>query len=88
MGVREALDLLGVPAEADASALKGAFTAAVRSAHPDRAGGDGQRLRLVIEAYRMLEPKPPAGLSPRAAKAPIETSTEAKRRRFVAVWAA
>jgi len=42
----------------------------------------------VIEAYRMLEPKPPAGLSPRAAKAPIETSTEAKRRRFVAVWAA
>ena len=89
MGVREALDILGAPARADAAALKGAFNAAVKSAHPDRAGGDDRRLRLVIEAYQLLRPRP-SPLTP-ASPAPIaaaESLAETKRRRFAAAWAA
>jgi len=93
MGIREALDILGAPARADATALKGAFNAAVKSAHPDRMGGDERRLRLVIEAYQLLRPRPPApkissASPPSAPAARAETLAETKRRRFAAAWAA
>jgi curved DNA-binding protein len=57
--------LLGVSPDAGADDLRRAFNRAVKAAHPDRPGGDGERLRQVIEAYRRLGP---AG--PRAAAAP------------------
>jgi curved DNA-binding protein len=47
--------LLGVAPDADADVLRRAFNQAVKDAHPDRPGGDGERLRQVIEAYRRLE---------------------------------
>lgn len=46
--------LLGVGAAADADALTRAYRTAVKAAHPDRAGGDVERLREVIEAHRLL----------------------------------
>jgi curved DNA-binding protein len=48
--------ILGVNAAAGDEALRRAFRAAVKAAHPDRPGGDGERLRRVIEAYRLLRP--------------------------------
>jgi DnaJ-class molecular chaperone len=45
--------LLGVPVGADEAALRQAFLQAVKAARPDR-GGDPERYRLVIAAYRRL----------------------------------
>ena len=89
--VGEALDLLGLPPAADGEALRRAFNAAVKAAHPDRPGGDHERLRLVIEAYRLLQLRPPVPNAPASAPAPTtraETSAQAKLRRFAAAWAA
>ena len=47
--------LLGVPAGADEAAIRQAFLQAVKSARPDR-GGDPERYRDVIAAYRRLRP--------------------------------
>jgi curved DNA-binding protein len=65
----EAWRLLGVEPSADPDVLRRAFNQAVKAAHPDRPGGDGERLRQVIEAYRRLEATaaPPA---PEPAPAP------------------
>jgi len=57
MTTADALRLLGVSDSADADALRAAFRAAAKRAHPDHHGGDGERLRLIIEAYRTLRPK-------------------------------
>ena len=53
----DALRILGVTGEADADALRAAFRQAAKRAHPDHHGGDGEQLRLIIEAYRTLRPK-------------------------------
>jgi DnaJ-class molecular chaperone len=47
--------LLGVPAGADQAAVRHAFLQAVKAARPDR-GGDPERYREVIAAYRRLRP--------------------------------
>jgi curved DNA-binding protein len=52
-----ALRVLGVSDGVDAEALRAAFRDAAKRAHPDHPGGDGERLRLIIEAYRTLRPK-------------------------------
>jgi len=52
--------LLGIAPDATAEDLRRAFNRAVKQAHPDRPGGDGERLRQVIEAYRRLDPVVPA----------------------------
>lgn len=63
--VEAARRLLGVAPGANAHALRLAYLAAVKAAHPDRAGGDSARLRAVIEAYarlraaRQAAPPPP-----------------------------
>jgi hypothetical protein len=88
LGVGEALDLLGLPAAADGETLRRAFNAAVKAAHPDRPGGDHERLRLVIEAYRLLQLRPPAANAAPAPQTRAETSAQAKLRRFTAAWAA
>lgn len=50
---REARRVLNVAEGADAAALRRAFHAAVKAAHPDH-GGDAARLRRVLEAHRLL----------------------------------
>jgi curved DNA-binding protein len=66
IGVREALGVLGVGSDADPRRLRSAYLTAVKAAHPDRAGGDAERLRRVVEAYetlrarRLPEPQPDA----------------------------
>jgi len=57
MSAADALRILGVAGGADADALRAAFREAAKRAHPDHHGGDGERLRLIIEAYRTLRPK-------------------------------
>ena len=54
MTAGQARQLLGLPLGADAAALARAFRTAVKAAHPDRAGGDVERLRQVIEAHKLL----------------------------------
>ncbi len=56
--------LLGIPPGATAEDLRRAFNRAVKAAHPDRPGGDGERLRQVIEAYRRLDAAAPAPSAP------------------------
>lgn len=75
-GVREALAVLGVAADVDAPTLKAAFREAVKAARPDQAGGDAERFRHVIAAYRLIQAHQPgrAALAPpriRPAPAPV-----------------
>jgi len=65
MTTADALRVLGVSGDADADALRAAFRAAAKRAHPDHHGGDGEQVRQVIEAYRLLRPAGPRHLSPR-----------------------
>ena len=55
MTVGQARQLLSLPFGADAAAVNRAFRSAVKSAHPDRPGGDAEKLRQVIEAHRVLK---------------------------------
>lgn len=54
---RRALDVLGLPLEADRRALRMRYSDLVRRYHPDRNGGDRSheaRLQQVVEAYQLL----------------------------------
>lgn len=54
---RRALDLLGLPLDADRKALRTRYSELVRKYHPDRNGGDRsfeKRLQAVVEAYQLL----------------------------------
>jgi hypothetical protein len=54
---RRALDVLGLPLDADRKALRGRYSDLVRRYHPDRNGGDRSyetRLQGVVEAYQLL----------------------------------
>lgn len=69
MDFDQAREVLGVGPSASAEALRGAFRQAVKQAHPDRPGGDSERLRLAIEAFQRLRlvveevtPPPPEAL--------------------------
>lgn len=65
--MRDALGVLGLAEYAEPRRLRDAYLTAVKAAHPDKPGGDAERLRQVIEAYEMLrdrrapEPAPPCG---------------------------
>jgi curved DNA-binding protein len=50
----QARAILGLAADAPPSTWRAAFQREVKAAHPDR-GGDPERVRLVIEAYRFLK---------------------------------
>ena len=54
MSATDARLILEVDQSASPEALRLAFRHAVKSAHPDRPGGDSERLRRVIEAYQIL----------------------------------
>lgn len=54
---RRALDVLGLPLDADRKALRSRYSELVRKYHPDRNGGDRSfeaRLQEVVEAYQLL----------------------------------
>jgi hypothetical protein len=54
---RRALDVLGLPLDADRRALRSRYSELVRKYHPDRNGGDRgheARLQEVVEAYQLL----------------------------------
>jgi curved DNA-binding protein len=66
----QARAILKLAADAPPSTWRAAFQREVKAAHPDR-GGDADRVRLVIEAYRFLkleETKPPPAPGPRPAR--------------------
>jgi len=52
--VRDALGVLGLAEYAEPRQLRDAYLTAVKAAHPDKPGGDAERLRQVIEAYELL----------------------------------
>lgn len=54
---RRALELLGLPLDADRQDLRSRYSQLVRKYHPDRNGGDRSfetRLQQVVEAYQLL----------------------------------
>src|SRR5215472_1946751 len=55
-GQRDYYDVLGVPSDADAKALKSAFRKLALRCHPDRnkATGAQERFREIVEAYAVL----------------------------------
>lgn len=55
MTPKRAREVLNAPSNADPATLARAFRAAVKACHPDREGGDAERLRQVIEAHRILQ---------------------------------
>lgn len=55
MTEREARALLGLPRAFARDELTAAFRAAVKASRPDQPGGDAERFRRVIEAYRLLQ---------------------------------
>ena len=54
-GLNEAFAVLGLHGPAEQDALTRAFRLAVKSARPDVAGGDAERFRRVIAAYRLIQ---------------------------------
>jgi hypothetical protein len=69
----EARAVLGVAVGATPDQVRVAYRAALRRSHPDLHGGDGDRTRAVVTAYRVLrdeagtEPEPEPGSEPGAA---------------------
>ena len=58
--LKEAYALIGLHGPVDGMALKSAFRAAVKAARPDHPGGDADRFRKVIAAWRMIQTQQPA----------------------------
>jgi curved DNA-binding protein len=56
----EAYALLGLPGPAEGAALTAAFRSAVKAADPAREGGDAERFRKVIAAWRLIQAEAPA----------------------------
>ena len=86
----EAFAVLGLHGPAEQDALARAFRLAVKSARPDQPGGDAERFRRVISAYRLIQSHglrpalaapvhrpaalPVVGLTPRQAIAGADTT--------------
>ena len=68
--LREAYILLGLTGPADVAAVRRAFRTAVKEARPDMPGGDADRFRRVIDAYRLIQSTGPvrAALEPPKAR--------------------
>jgi len=55
ISLKAAREVLGVGPFFSAGELRRAFREAAKRAHPDRAGGGGERFRQVVEAYHRLQ---------------------------------
>jgi curved DNA-binding protein len=64
MSVRDARTVLGLAEGDDPRRLRDAYLAAVKASHPDKPGGDAERLRCVVEAYALLKSAPAAPTNP------------------------
>jgi len=60
---REAYALLGLHGPVDGAALKRAFRQAVKAARPDLPGGDADRFRRIIAAWRLIQQAGPGHLA-------------------------
>ncbi len=60
----DALAILGLDRSTDWPAVRGAYRAAMRVAHPDLASGDSDRARRLNEAFAVLEPVFRRGMPP------------------------
>lgn len=60
--IREAYALLGLHGPVDGAALTGAFRQAVKAARPDLPGGDADRFRRIIAAWRLIQQTGPGHL--------------------------
>ncbi len=49
--------ILGVPENADEETIKKAFRELAKKYHPDRPGGDAEKFKKIVEAYRVLSDK-------------------------------
>ena len=70
----QARAILKLAADAPSSTWRAAFQREAKAAHPDR-GGDSERMRLVIEAYRFLKTMGVSGHAPRPEPRPRPRST-------------
>lgn len=61
----DARRLLGLEGPAGPQALAAAFRTTIKAARPDQPGGDAERFRRVIAAYRLLQTQTPALPAPR-----------------------
>lgn len=66
----EAWALLGLTGPADAEALRAAFRSAVKAARPDAPGGDDERFRKIIAAWRLVQQPAPLALAAPDSPAP------------------
>ncbi len=57
--ISDAYALLGLPGPASPESVTAAFRLAVKAARPDVAGGDAERFRRLIAAYRLIQSTPP-----------------------------
>jgi len=74
LSLRDAYGLLGLHGPVEPRRLAELFRAAVKSARPDQPGGDAERFRRVIEAYRLIQKRGglgPALDAPRARPIPL-----------------
>ena len=55
MTPKDARALLGLTGPVGGDALKSAFRTAAKAARPDQGGGDPEKFRRIIEAYRLLQ---------------------------------
>ena len=76
---KEACALLGLAEPVGGATLKLAFRAAAKASRPDHPGGDEERFRRVIEAYRLLQTLETA----RAVTAPAQPRPEPRPERPV-----
>ena len=63
---KRAREILGVGQAATAAELRRAFREQAKAAHPDRPGGDADRFRELVEAYRLLSEPPDRIVQPPA----------------------
>ncbi len=80
MTAGQARQLLGLPTGADGEAVDHAYRAAVKTAHPDREGGDAERLRQVIEAHQVLKSMSGSSLNFTLVRRPPEAPARRARR--------
>jgi curved DNA-binding protein len=59
MTAAQARQVLGLGVLAEAGEVRLAFREAAKAAHPDRDGGDPERFRAIVDAYRLLQAQRP-----------------------------
>lgn len=85
MDFDDALAVLGLDRATNWPAVRAAYRSAMRDAHPDVAPGDGERARVLNDAFAVLEPVYRRGQAPPPAPAAPPSRDPAPRRRHRAM---